>query len=994
MSSKQNSELNESLAQRAAGFAMLTGAIAGVQQTTAIAQDATAEGMSEIIVTGSRIRRLDAESASPVQIVTAETIQESGVATMGELLQKLPSVGGAAANPAVNNGGGEGASNIELRGLGTERTLVLINGHRFGALGRLSSAVDINSIPVNMIERVEVLKQGAGAIYGSDAIGGVVNFITKTEMDGAEISLDAGTSSESDGDRKGVSLSWGASNDTSNLILGMNYNKQDEISAGDREFSRNAIYFYGSVFEGGSTRTPTGRMFFDTPSAIAAGLDTQYAGCSGAQGVTRIGGASGASLDDFRCFVSSGTPNDTYNYQPLNLILTPQERASIFVLGTHKINDDVELYTDFLYNRTKSGYQIAPLPFDSRSDNTLISADNIYNPFGIDFGTSNTFVDDNGTPGDPSDDVERLSNPNATFRMEGVGNRANDVRTWQGNILTGLRGSLFDTGWNWDASLGYSRIDQERSFGGYLFKSSFENALGPSFVDDNGTPGDLTDDTPTCGVPGAPISGCVPLNIFNLSNPDEGQLAALKSVTGDYSDTYKSWTQSAALALDGDVFDLPAGAVKAAVGFEYADKSGTFDTSFITQASAPLYKDCLISSEACSGDSDGSYDVKELYGELLVPILKDAPFAQSLNLTVGVRYSDYSNFGDTTNGSFKVDWRPIDSLMIRASYADIFRAPTIIDLFQAPTADAATFTDPCVGLTAAAVALNPNLALACVNVPQDGTFTQANSQVDGLQLGNANLVGGNLQPEEGDALTFGFVYEPEFVRGLSLSIDYWEYSIDNVITQVDVNTSAEQCVATGSPQFCGFINRFGDGSILQIQEPTINLGSLDTSGVDFSVTYALPDTGFGDFRGGLDATYTQDYDSTVTPDSPVVKVGGSYDRQYGNIADWRVSGHVGWAYSDFTALVAVRWIDSVNLTDPDGFPGIQPDLRIASQIYWDTTVGYTLPSTGTRFQLGVNNMWDNQPPILFQNNVTNANTDVETYDTIGRFFFGSITQKF
>ena len=171
-------------------------------------------------------------------------------------------------------------------------------------------------------------------------------------------------------------------------------------------------------------------------------------------------------------------------------------------------------------------------------------------------------------------------------------------------------------------------------------------------------------------------------------------------------------------------------------------------------------------------------------------------------------------------------------------------------------------------------------------------------------------------------------------------------------------------------------------------------GKLETSGVDFSAAYTLPDTGIGDFRFGLDATYTDKYDSTVIGGTPVVEVAGTYDRQYGNIADWRATGNVGWAYSDFTALVSVRWIDSLKLTDPDGQPGIQPDLNIASQIYWDMTLGYTLPSTGTKFQLGVNNLNDNQPPILYQNNVINANTDVETYDTIGRYFFGSITQKF
>ncbi|MDH5255166.1 MAG: TonB-dependent receptor plug domain-containing protein, partial [Gammaproteobacteria bacterium] len=225
MSSKQDSERYGPLPKGAAHLAMVTGAVAGVQQAPALAQDATAQGQTEIIVTGSRISRIEGETASPVQILTQENIKESGAVTLGELLQKIPSVGGAARNPAVNNGGGEGASNIELRGLGAERTLVLLNGRRYGALGRDTSAVDVNSIPVGMIERVEVLKQGAGAIYGSDAIGGVVNFITKTEADGAELSVDYGKSSESDGERKGVSVSWGAQNETSSLLLGFNYNK-------------------------------------------------------------------------------------------------------------------------------------------------------------------------------------------------------------------------------------------------------------------------------------------------------------------------------------------------------------------------------------------------------------------------------------------------------------------------------------------------------------------------------------------------------------------------------------------------------------------------------------------------------------------------------------------------------------------------------------------------------------------------------------------------
>jgi iron complex outermembrane recepter protein len=358
-----------------------------------------------------------------------------------------------------------------------------------------------------------------------------------------------------------------------------------------------------------------------------------------------------------------------------------------------------------------------------------------------------------------------------------------------------------------------------------------------------------------------------------------------------------------------------------------------------------------------------------------------------------VRYSDYSTFGDTTNGSFKVEWKPINSLLVRASYADIFRAPTIYDLYQAPTASAETFTDPCVGLTAQQVVDNPNFSLACEGVTPDGTFAQPNAQVDAQQIGGA-VAGFDLQPEEGEAFTAGFVYQPEALPELSLSVDYWSYSIDDVIQQIDVNVAADTCVQTGAAQFCDLINRFPDGTIFLFVTPTVNLGSLDTDGVDVSVNYAFPTTDIGDFRAGLDGSYTNSYESEVIAGGGVTNVDGYYDRQYGNIAKWRVQGNVGWAWNDFQAQVVTRWIDSVKLSDPDGFPGIQPDLEIASQIYWDLTAGYTLEKTNTKFQLGINNMFDNQPPILFQNNVTNANTDVETYDTIGRFFFGSVTQRF
>ncbi len=937
--------------QNAVRFAMLTGAVAAATSpTTAIAQEG-ADSLDEVVVTGSRIRRVDAATASPVQIVTAESIRESGVSTIGELIQKLPSIAGAATNPSLNNGGGDGASNIELRGLGVERTLVLVNGRRYGAIGDETSAIDINSLPINMIERVEVLKEGAGAIYGSDAIGGVVNFITKKNMDGAEVTVDYGQSDRKDGKRRGISLSYGHSTDRGNLILGMNYNQQDAISAGNRAFSRNAIYFYGSVFEGGSSRVPNGRVFLNTAQAATFGCAS----------VTRKEGAAGTSINDFRCYISNGQNADSYNYQPENLILTPQERGTVFAIGDVDINDNIELYTEFLYNYTTSGYKAASLPLDTRNDDITIAANSIYNPFGYALG---------GASG---------VNPNATFRLIAIGNRRNEISSYQGQISTGVRGDIMESSWDYDLTLGYGRLDQRTKTDGYLFTSRLKNAVGPSFRGAGGTP--------TCGTPAAPIASCIPVNIFNLTDPS--QVTALNQIKAGYGESYNFAMRSASLALSGDLFALPAGEAKLATGIEIRDQRSSFDTDFITQAEPPLFLNCLLQQEACSGDRAGGYNVKELYAELFLPILKDAPFAKSLNLILGGRYSDYSTYGSSTNGTYKLEWRPVGDVLVRASFADVFRAPTLLDLYQAPAADAPTFTDPCTGLTQAMVNANANLALACVNVPRNGTFDQPNAQITGLRSGNANL-----KAEDGTALTVGMVYDPSWLEGSTISVDYWRYKINNQIQLADVNTSAQICVLSGDPTYCGLHTRFADGTTQVFKEPRINLGTLKTSGFDVSTAYRVNTDTLGKWRFGLDATITDKYDSATFPGIPVTKVAGYYDRQYGNIAKFRATGQIGWAYQDFTVLAVARYIDKIKLSDPDGAPGVQPDLNIKAATYVDMTFGYTVPRIGTKVQLGVNNLTDKQPPILYQNNVTNANTDVSTYDTIGRYYFLSLTQKF
>lgn len=944
--------------QRAIRLSLASAAAASfssVPAALAQEQDQAARPVEEVVVTGSRIRRVDEETASPVFVLDATQIANTGVATLGDLIQRVPSVSGAATNPQVNNGGGFGESNVELRGLSPMRTLVLLNGRRIGILGNNAptSAVDINMIPINLIDRVEILKEGAGAVYGSDAIAGVVNFVTKKDWDGAQLNVEFGRTGENDGERQTASLSWGAEGDRLSVFFGGNYNKQEAVSANDRDYSRFALYLYGGVVSvGGSSRNTTGRV------NLSPALQAQY-GCGS---VTRIAGTSGASQANYRCFAAS----DLYNYQPFNLLMTPQERGSLFTMANYELGGTTEAYVEFIYNRTRAGFELAPLPFDAVADDTVISANSIYNPFGTDFG---------GIDG---------INPNLRVRLEALGTRNSEAQSDSTLLNFGLRGDVGNSAWKWDATVGVGRLDQENDVDGYILKPALGRALGPSFRDGTGTP--------RCGTPAAPISGCTPVNMFNVQDP--AQVAALRQLQTNYRTEYEYRSQSASLNLDGPVFDLPAGPVQAAVGAEYRDLQGNFESDILTRGSAPLFLDCLLAQEVCTGPSGDEYKVKELYGELFFPLLVDRPFARALNFSAGLRYSDYDKetIGSSTNGQLKLEYRPVGDLLVRATFAEVFRAPTILDLALAPTLTAPTFNDPCSNLTSAQVAANPNLNLACVGVPRDANFTQPNSQITGQYVGTPTL-----KPETGDVITYGIVYDVSQIRGLSFTVDFWRYELEDIITNVDVNFVANQCVATGAPQFCGLMFRYPSGpnagEFLVFKQPTINLGELSTNGVDIGVKYQLRDTPIGSFNFSVDATYIDSYENVPSPGAAPVEIAGTYDPQFGNFGKWRGLLGIGWAFRNFDGLLSARYVHSLEVLDPDGAIPDAPPLPIGSQTTLDLTVGYEFPSR-TKVQVGALNLADKQPPLLFQNNVINANTDVSTYDTIGRRWYIGVTQKF
>jgi outer membrane receptor protein involved in Fe transport len=941
--------------------ALVMGAAATTGLTTLPAhaqdQDQSAVPEQTVTVTGTRIRRVDQETASPVFVMDSAAIQQSGVSTMGELLQRVPAVSGAATNPQVNNGGGTGESNIELRGLGAQRTLVLLNGRRINILGNTTtSAVDINMIPVNAIERVEVLKEGAGAVYGSDAIAGVVNFITRKDVDGAEANVEYGETGKNDGKRTSAGLLFGTNTDKMHWMAAANYNKQDAVSANDRDFSRFALYLYnGAVSQGGSSRTPNGRI-------RVPGVDANGKPCSS---VTRIAGAAGTVPGDYRCYTGA----DAFNYQPYNLLMTPQERGSLFTTMNYDVNDYVSAYGEALYTHTSSGFIIAPLPFDAVQDDTIIAANSFYNPFKVAFG---------GISG---------KNPNMQTRALTIGTRHSSVTTQDALANAGLKGKIADSGWEWDLNVGYSHKDQDQDISGYLLKDKLTQALGPSFKD--------TDNVVKCGTPGNIIPGCTPINIFNLDDP--ATIASLQALSTNYTTNYVYRTKSAALNVNGKIFELPAGDVQLAVGSEYRDQEGEFTVDALTRGAPPLFLTCLLAQETCSGNSSAHYNIKEYYAEIFAPLLKDLPGVRSLNLNAGIRRSDYSKetIGNSTNAEFKLEYRPINDVLVRGSYAEVFRAPTIADLAFAPTQDTPTFKDPCLFLTAAQVAANPNLSKACVGVPTDGTYKGTGlSQITGLVTGSPNL-----KPETGDVYTFGVVYDSSFIRGLSMNVDYWHYTLDDLIIQLDPNYAISQCVATGNNDFCGLVTRFNDptspntGNIQVFQEPITNIGKLKTDGFDFGVKYSLRQTAIGSFNFSLDVTRINSYENTPAPGAAPVEIAGTFDRQFGNYAKWRGLAGLGWQYAGLDGLVTLRYIGKLQVNDPDGKIENAPPLQISQVAYVDLTLGYNFP-TNTRVQLGATNLTDRTPPILYQNNVINANTDVSTYDTLGRRWFVGVTQKF
>ncbi len=890
------------------------------------------EMLEEVIVTGSRIKRADLDSASPVTVFTDQDIEFSGVTDVGQLLQRMPSMAGSPIGTTTNNGG-DGSVQIDLRGLGEIRTLTLVNGKRVVDGG------DYQTIPATMIERVEILKDGASAVYGADAVAGVVNIITKTDFEGFEIEAYTSDWFDSEGAQDSYNFIAGKSFDGGHLMFGGEYVDQEEAYQSDAPWDLFQVDYYvypagcenqvtapydgtpqGGCYPGGSSRIPESRLQFMTQGRF-------------------MNAGNGLELHDGR----------TYNYSPVNYIQTPYERVNLFANWTYEVMDGVIMSIEARYNQRDSSQELAPQPYNSPTDPAY---DGVFN------GTAYSGISEDNFYLRQAIDAYNVLNPGAPLAYEPVRDARRrmietsrrfeqDVDQTQVNMsLTGE--------WNeiaWEVYWNHGFRDESHVDYGQFSGPRLSNAMGPSAdLDGDGTPEcyqDITD-------PSSQIANCVPINFF-------GGPGALTQDMIDYvgvilNDTYDYELDMYGFNLAGNVFDLPAGQVGWAFGYEYRSEEFAFNPDSSKALSA-------VTGNKTSG-TEGDFKVDSFYGELFVPVFDNG--TQSLDLTLGYRYDDFDTFGSNSTYQVGVEFRPLDTLKLRGTAGEVFRAPTIFENFAGTFDSFPSYTDPCIAVP---------LPAGCAQVA-----VVTDSQVLSRVGGNANL-----DPEEGDTMTFGIVWTPDWEVGdFSLTVDWWDLELDKGIDTLGVNFILNDCYVDLNQGSCALVQRRADYSIAFIRDIPINNAITEATGIDTEINFAFS-TDWGDFETSLLWAKYLELDTAAFPGDTAEDQTGRYngDDAY---PENKYNYTIAWYRGNLTVAYLGEYIDEMTegpLTFggcclPAGYERTTDDV-----LYHDLTVQYQLGN----FKLsgGVTNITDEEPPFL--DTGFNASTDPSTYRLFGRGYY-------
>ncbi len=945
-----------------------TGVTPAGDRATAVGQDA---GGADIVVTGSRIASPAAASASPLQVIGAEQIQQQGAINVQEVLLQNPAFG----SPGISRTNssfatqGAGAATVNLRNLGEDRTLVLVNGRRFVSGQPGSQAVDLNVIPTQFLERVDVLTGGASAVYGSDAVAGVVNLIYKTKFDGLQMDGQLGISQYGDGFDRQVSLLGGKNfaDGRGNIMLFGSYSKEGTVLKRDRsteagssavDSTSNDIYpndpfrpFLSSYAPGGRVYAGNQTFSYNTGSLV---------NCTGVS-------CGGFNRSDYR------------------YLAVPVERYVAAGRANFEVSDAANLWLEGNYAKTKVNTVIEPFPLDSTFGvvgasgqvpiQTVVGGVTYRNPFVPD-AIYNAATD---TDGDGLRDIS------FNRRLSDFGNRTSAASRDLFRVAGGVNGKFLEDRWSYELYGIYGQSKEHQTGTGQFDTRRFLQALNAYR--------DPTSGQIVCADPAARAAGCVPANIFGIGTlaPAAGYLAVPTTLDAKVTQTVFGGN------VTGKLFSLfGADPIGINIGTEYRRETSSNTFDLLTQQG-------LNGNNALPATS-GSFHLWEGFGEAIVPIIQDKPFFHSLSLRGAVRVSDYSTVGTTFSYNYGGEWAPVEDVRFRVIKARSVRAPNINELFQPAQQDFPSgLLDPCAGVT---LAQTGTLATNCRAAPgvlaniaaNNGTFTVSQADKQGItSFGGGNL---NLQEEKGDSFTAGVVINPRSIRALRnfvLTVDYFNVQVRDAIIFTPLQFTLSQCYNQSNQNLCSQIVRRpavqggnSAGSIDQVNTTYINSGGLKTSGIDTTVTWRqnLADWGLGGTLG-LRGSYTHLISGYTTP-TP------NSDRDY-------FAGEIGAPRDKFTINGSLD-LDGVGLTMTGTWlsqssvddqltgerPGSDPAVRVRPQFYLDSQIRFR---TADKFEffIGGDNLLNNKPPYIADiGSSAGQDTDAGTYDPLGRRYYAGV----
>ncbi|MBB6252175.1 TonB-dependent receptor domain-containing protein [Nitrospirillum iridis] len=964
---------------------LLTGAAIGVCALTSMATTAyaAADDLQEIVITGSRIKTDSSVGISPVTTVSNEEIKLQGATRMEDVLNNLPQVFASQGGNISN--GSTGTATVNLRGLGSQRTLVLIDGHRMPAGSPLNSAADLNEIPTALVKRVEVLSGGASAVYGADAVAGVVNFIMDDKFEGAKAE---------------VGYSFYQHNNDSTRI--QNAVKARNFALPDDDVTDGFTRTYSGVLgvnstDGKGNITVYAEYLKAQPlqqgardySACAISVSSKGAYSCGGSGTTapaqiidNIGGGdyivSGKNLNNY-------TSASAFNYAPYNYYQRPDQRYSAGFFGHYDFNEHVQVYTEFMFHDDHTLAQIAPSgvfgqEFTIGCDSPLLSASQI-----------NTLCTANGLTSSDKADVSILRR-----NVEG-GGRIDDLRHTSYRELIGLKGDLYD-GWSYDVSAQRSTVILSETYKNDFSLARTAEALNVT-KDSNGNL--------VCANSAAVAAGCSPYTIFDSSSSISSAALTYLQTPGFKEGSTVQDVVNASISGDLGRYGLQSPLANRGVaivfGTEYRREELTlkvdqeFDSGDLAGQGGPTH------------GVAGAYDVREAFMEVKIPVIQDKPFIKEFNIEGGYRYSDYSTSGKTDTYKVGGDWAPTSDLRLRAGFNHAVRAPNVVELFTPQGVALGLTDDPCAGSS-------PSYTLAqCartgVTAAQYGKIVANGAgQYNDLEGGNPNL-----KPEAADTLTVGTVITPTFLPDLTFSADYYNIHIDDTINGIGADLIMTNCLnGINTSTFCPLIKRSATGSLWlgttgYVTNTNQNTGSLEQSGIDFNANYRvdLADIGLekvGALNFNMTGTYLIDFVTQALKGSDGYDCAGYFGANCGVPAPvWRHKVRATWQ-TPWDADISVAWRhlssvawerNSSNATlHGTSIPGLS---EISSYDYFDFSGSYQV-SDWLTLSGGVNNVFDKDPPLattqVASSSYINGNTYAQVYDSLGRYFFFRASAKF